>query len=150
MSIPAVPAPPPAPETPDPREQPALPSPGTRLTRWITVLSCAALLLLCVLWETVLAPTGRGTLALKALPLLLALPGLWRYRLYTYRWLSLAIWLYAAEGSVRATSEGGVGAWLAGIETVLSLVVFAGCTLHVRHRFAAARAQAPQQTSAEP
>jgi uncharacterized membrane protein len=39
------------------------------------------------------------------LPLLLPLPGLLKNRMYTYRWLSLLVWLYFAEGVVRATSD---------------------------------------------
>ncbi len=116
------------------------PSAAERLSRHVALLSTAALLLLCLAWELWLAPTGRGTLALKALPLLPALPGLWRYRLYTYRWLALIIWLYVLEGLVRSTSEGGAGQWLALAEVVLGLVVFIACTAQIRQRLAAAKA----------
>ena len=37
------------------------------------------------------------------LPLVLPLAGLLKHRLYTYRWVSLLVWLYFAEGIVRAT-----------------------------------------------
>ena len=80
-----------------------------RLSRNLALSATLALLLLCVAWELWLVPVGRGTLALKALPLLLPLAGLWRYRLYTYRALALFIWLYMLEGLVRATSEAGLG-----------------------------------------
>ena len=93
-----------------------------------------ALFLLCLLWELWLAPTGRGTLAIKALPLLLPLAGLARMRLYTYRWTSLLVWLYVAEGAVRASSERGPGAWLAGIEVALAIAIFVACAAHVRAR----------------
>jgi hypothetical protein len=33
--------------------------------------------------------------------------GLLRHRMYTYRWLSLLVWLYFTEGVVRATSDQG-------------------------------------------
>ena len=89
-------------------------------TRALALSATVALLMLCLLWELWLAPTGRGTLAIKALPLLLPLPGLARLRLYTYRWTSLLVWLYVAEGAVRATSERGTGAWLAGFEVALA------------------------------
>jgi len=85
-------------------------------------------------WELWLAPTGRGTLAIKVLPLLLPLPGLWRARLYTYRWVSLLVWIYFAEGVVRATTDQGLSAVLAGIEVLLCLVLFVACALHVRWR----------------
>jgi uncharacterized membrane protein len=115
-------------------EAPALPFP-LRRTRALAVGSAIALILLGLAWELWLAPTGRGTLAVKVLPLALALPGLVRYRLYTYRWTSLLVWLYFAEGTVRATSDRGLGAPLAAIEVVLSLMLFIACGLHVRARF---------------
>src|ERR1700754_2276916 len=85
-------------------------------TRGVAVACVAALIVLGLAWELWLAPTGSGTLALKVLPLLLPLPGLLKNRMYTYRWLSLLLWLYFAEGVVRATSEHGLGALLATIE----------------------------------
>ena len=92
-----------------PDAQPAPQPAPARVRRWQALaLACTvALLLLGLGWELWWAPTGRGTLALKVLPLLPALPGLWRHRLYTYRWLSLLVWLYFTEGAVRATSEHG-------------------------------------------
>jgi uncharacterized membrane protein len=103
-------------------------------TRGVTVAATLALIVLCLAWELWLAPTGQRTLAIKCLPLALALPGLVRMRLYSYRWLSLLIWLYVAEGLVRASSDRGGGAWLAGAEVALALVVFAACGAHVRMR----------------
>ena len=108
-----------------------------RRTRALAVASTLALIALCLAWELWLAPTGRGTLAIKALPLLLPLPGLLRLRLYTYRWLSLGVWLYAAEGAMRAGSESGTSAALAAAEVVLSLVLFAACCIHIRARLRA-------------
>ena len=109
-------------------------------TRSVAVACVVALIALGLAWELWLAPTGRGTLALKVLPLLLPLPGLLRNRMYTYRWLSLLVWLYFAEGVVRATSERGTGALLATIEIVLCLVLFAACSAHVRWRLRNAKA----------
>jgi len=108
-----------------------------RRTRALAVASTLALIALCLAWELWLAPTGRGTLAIKALPLLLPLPGLLRLRLYTYRWLSLGVWLYAAEGAMRAGSENGMSAALAAAEVVLSLVLFTACCIHIRARLRA-------------
>ena len=93
-----------------------------------------ALVGLGLAWELWLAPTGRGTWALKVLPLLPALPGLWRWRLYTYRWLALLVWLYVAEGLVRAGSEHGIGAALATAEAALGIALFVACAVHVRWR----------------
>ena len=103
-------------------------------TRNVAVGSVVALIGLGLAWELWLAPTGSGSLALKVLPLLLPLPGLLRNRMYTYRWLSLMVWFYFTEGVVRATSERGRGALLAGIEVLLCLVLFAACAAHVRWR----------------
>jgi len=115
------------------------PDPLTQLTRWLALAGCVALIALGLAWELWLAPTGRGTLALKVLPLLPALPGLWRYRLFTYRWLSLLLWLYVAEGLVRASTELGLVRGLAVLEVMLSLLVFVACAWHVRWRLARAR-----------
>lgn len=123
----------PAPERTEPRA-------NERLSRNLALGSVVALILLCLAWELWLAPTGRGTLALKVLPLLAAPLGLWRYRMYTYRWVALVIWLYVLEGLVRATSEGGLGQWLAVAEVGLAVVAFTACTAQIRQRLAAAKA----------
>jgi uncharacterized membrane protein len=107
------------------------------VVRWSRRLALGSLLGLIVLglaWELWLAPTGRGTLAVKVLPLLIPLPGLWRARMYTYRWVSLLVWIYFAEGVVRATTDKGLSAVLAGIEVLLCLLLFVACALHVRWR----------------
>lgn len=116
------------------------PTAAERLSRNLALAATVALLLLCLAWELWLAPTGHGTLALKALPLLLPLAGLWRYRMYTYRALALFIWLYVLEGLVRSTSEGGRGQWLALAEVLLGGIVFTACTAQIRQRLAAAKA----------
>jgi len=77
-------------------EEAFAPTAAVRRTRALAVASTLALIALGLAWELWLAPTGRGTLAVKVLPLLLPLPGLLRLRLYTYRWVSLGVWLYAA------------------------------------------------------
>lgn len=109
-------------------------------TRAVAVISLLGLIVLGLLWELWLAPTGSGTLALKVLPLVLPLAGLLERRLYTYRWVSLLVWLYFTEGVVRATTDRGVSAWLAGIEVLLCLVLFGACAMHVRWRLRQGRA----------
>ncbi len=113
-----------------------------RASRVLAVASLLALVALGVAWELWLAPTGSGTLALKVLPLLAALPGLWRARLYTYRWLSLLLWLYVTEGLVRATTEAGLSARLAALQVLLCLLLFSACVLQVRRRRALREATA--------
>jgi uncharacterized membrane protein len=73
-------------------------------------------------------------LVLKALPLLLPLVGLLKNRMYTYRWVSLFVWLYFTEGVVRAWGDAAPGNYLAMIEVVLCLLLFVACALHVRVR----------------
>lgn len=123
-----------------PDAPPAHPTPQLRRLRLATLAATLLLAALCLIWELWLAPTGRGTLALKCVPLLLALPGLWRFRLYTCRWLSLAVWLYVFEGCVRAPGEPGLGALLAVIEVLLGVLLFVLCAAQVRVRINAARA----------
>ena len=103
-------------------------------TRAVAVGSLLGLIVLGLAWELWLAPTGRGTLALKVLPLAVPLAGLLKRRLYTYRWVSLLVWLYFAEGVVRATSDRGPSVPLAVAEIVLCLLLFAACAAHVRWR----------------
>lgn len=117
----------------------AVPSRSARASRAVAVTSLLALISLGIAWELVLAPTGRGTLALKVLPLAMALVGLLRYRMYTYRWASLLVWLYFTEGVVRASSERGISAAMALLEVVLSLMLFGACAVHVRQRLRAGR-----------
>lgn len=127
---------------------PGFPSPSkaglraARRTRAAAVAGVLALIVLCLGWELAWAPTvagGSWVLAAKALPLLPALPGLLRLRMYTYRWLSLLVWLYVTEGVVRAASEAGASRWLALAEVALALAVFVACTLHVQLRLRHAR-----------
>ena len=114
----------------------------TSSIRVVAVASAVALIALSIGWELVWARTGHGTLVLKALPLVIALPGLLKHRMYTYRWLSLAIWLYVAEGLVRIGDRAPAN-WCAGAELALSLVLFIACAAQVRWRHAVARRLAP-------
>jgi uncharacterized membrane protein len=118
---------------------------AVRLSRALAVSSLLGLIVLGLAWELWLAPLrpGGSWLALKVLPLTLPLAGLLKHRMYTYRWLSLLLWLYFTEGVVRATSEPAPGAWLALLEALLSLVLFVACVLHIRMRLKAAQAAAP-------
>ncbi len=121
------------------------PSSGPRhvhATQALTVAGVLALMALCVAWELWLAPLRPGgtLLALKALPLALPLAGLLKRRMYTYRWLSLMIWLYCTEGLVRATSDAAPSSYYAWAEVLLCLLIFTACTLHIRLRLKDAKA----------
>ena len=115
-------------------------------TRAVAVLALLALVALSLAWELWLAPVrpGGSWLAVKALPLLWALPGLLRYRMVTYRWVALFIWLYFVEGAVRAVGDHGLSARLALAEVLLVLVLFAACAAHVRLRQRHAQGAAAQ------
>jgi len=117
--------------------------PGTlvAMTRWGAVGSLLGLIALGLAWELWLAPLrpGGSWLALKVLPLCVPLAGLLRHRMYTYRWVSLMVWIYFIEGVVRAYSDRGLSAQLALAEVVLCLTLFASCVVHVKTRLAKAK-----------
>jgi uncharacterized membrane protein len=125
---------------------PTLPGHVVR-TRALAVGSLLALIVLGLVWELWLAPTGNRTLALKVVPLALPLAGLLRNRMYTYRWVSLMVWLYFTEGVVRATSDRGLSAALAVVEIALCLLLFAACAAHVRWRLRSAKEHLADQTA---
>ena len=106
------------------------------LTRWLAVSSLMGLIVLGLAWELWLAPLRPGgtLLALKVLPLCFPLTGLLKNRMYTYRWLSLLIWLYFTEGVVRAWSDAAPSNYFAMFEIFLCVTLFIACALHVRLR----------------
>jgi uncharacterized membrane protein len=116
------------PDTPRPA------SPVVRQARAWALGLLIALIVLGLAWELWLAPTGTGTLAVKVVPLVLCLAGLWRHRMYTFRWLSLLVWLYFTEGVVRAASEVGVSRVLAATQTGLTVALFCVCAFYIRWR----------------
>jgi uncharacterized membrane protein len=98
------------------------------------VTSLIALIVLTALWETWLAPLrpGGSWMAMKTVPLFVALPGIMKGRTYTYRWAILLVLAYFAEGTVRAYSEGGSAAMLAMYEIALALIFFVSAIAYVR------------------
>jgi uncharacterized membrane protein len=92
-----------------------------------------ALFALCLLWEAWLAPLRPGSLLwIKALPLLLPLPGVLRGRRYTYQWLSMFVLAWFIEGVMRGWGDHGTIRYLALVEVALSTWVFAGAVLFAR------------------
>ena len=89
-------------------------------------VSLIALILLCVVWESVLAPLKpQGSLLiLKAAPLLIPLFGILKGRRYTYQWASMFVLIYFTEGIVRAWSDVGLSAKLSLLEVFLCLIFF--------------------------
>lgn len=121
---------------------PLQPGNDVAATRWLAAGSLLGLIVLCVAWELWLAPLRPGgtLLFLKALPLAFALVGLLKRRMYTYRWVSLLVWLYFTEGVVRAWGDPAPSRWLAMGEIVLCVLLFVACTAHVRWRQKAVKA----------
>lgn len=83
------------------------------------------LFILCVCWEWFISPLrpGGSWLVLKGIPLLFAIPGLWKGNIYTMQWASMLILLYVTEGLVRIL-ETGANFWCAVLETFLATVGF--------------------------
>lgn len=119
-------------------------APAVHLTRWLAVGSLLGVIVLGLAWELWLAPLrdGGSWWALKVLPLTVPLAGLLKNRMYTYRWVSLLVWLYFTEGAVRASSESGLSALLALLQVLLCVLLFTACALHVRMRLRAAGKEA--------
>jgi uncharacterized membrane protein len=108
--------------------------------RVIASVALGALIVLCVAWELWLAPLrpGGSLLALKALPLALAIPGVFSGKRYTYQWSSMLILGYFAEGVTRAWAETGLSRNLALGEVALTLAFFAAAVSYARSTRAAA------------
>ena len=118
-----------------------------RLSRALAVSSLIGLILLSLLWELWLAPLrpGGSWLVLKALPLCIPLAGLLKNRMYTYRWVSLVVWLYFAEGVIRLQGDTWPSNACAAVEIVLCLMLFTATALHVRWRLRDAALAAAQE-----
>jgi uncharacterized membrane protein len=97
------------------------------LAQRVALAAIAALALLQVLWELWLAPLhpGGSWLALKALPLFAAWWALQRGRAHAPEAIALLLLLYFIEGVVRAWSETGRHALVAGASAAIALLAFA-------------------------
>jgi len=89
------------------------------------------------LWLAPLRP-GGSLIALKALPLALALPGILGGRRYTYQWSSMLALAYFAEGATRAWAERGLSQSLALGEILLSVIFVAAAVSCARRTRAGA------------
>jgi len=108
---------------------------NARKAAWLAaVSSLVALIFLCVAWELFLAPVrpGGSWLVLKAAPLLVPLFGVLHGKRYTFQWTTLLVWIYFAEGVVRAWTDGGLSARLAAAEIARVLVYFASAVADLR------------------
>jgi len=92
----------------------------------ISSISLVLLIVLCILWELVLAPLrpGGSWMVIKVLPSFAPLSGTLKKNVYTLQWASMFILLYFTEGVVRAWSDHGLSQILAGLEVIFSTTFF--------------------------
>ncbi len=104
----------------------------------LSAVLAVALIALGLAWELVLDPIrpGGSWLALKVLPLVLALKGLHQGRIITFKWMSLAIWIYVGEALVRIVGLSASERLLAWNSLVLSvglaITILAGARAQIR------------------
>ena len=108
------------------------------------------LFILCISWEWFISPLrpGGSWLILKAIPLLFAIPGLWRGNVYTMQWASMLILLYITEGLVRIL-ETGVNFWMAVLETTIGTIAFVCLLIYLKPIKARAKAAKKEHAQAE-
>jgi uncharacterized membrane protein len=108
------------------------------------------LFILCIAWEWFISPLrpGGSWLILKAIPLLFAIPGLWKGNVYTMQWASMLILLYITEGLVRIL-ETGTNFWMAALETALGTVAFICLLMYLKPIKARAKAAKRERAEAE-
>lgn len=107
------------------------------------------LFILCIAWEWFISPLrpGGSWLILKAIPLLFAIPGLWKGNVYTMQWASMLILLYITEGLVRIL-ETGANFWMAILETTLGTVAFVCLLIFLKPIKARAKAAKKERIAA--
>src|SRR5690554_187665 len=116
--------------------------------RYGASISLIALIILCLLWELLIAPLkpGGSLLALKVLPLLLPLRGVLKGHLYTLQWAAMLILLYFMEGVVRAWSDPSpLSALMGGLEIAFSLVFYLCAIFYLKPAKRAAKQNAAQR-----
>lgn len=125
--------------------------PRVQQLRALCLTLLLALIVLGAGWELWWAPVrpGGSTLFLKVLPLCFAVAGLLRHRLYTYRWLSLLVWLYVAEAGVRLWSDLlPLSRALAWGELFFSITLFISLSVYIRTRLKNGQADTQAQAAA--
>jgi uncharacterized membrane protein len=117
--------------------------------KYVLIASAAIvdLIVLCVAWEWIISPLrpGGSWLILKALPLIIMLPGIWRANVYTMQWSSMVILIYTTEALTRIT-ESGWNMWMAILELILSVTIFITLLMYLKPIKAAAKAKAKEES----
>ncbi|MCE7527328.1 DUF2069 domain-containing protein [Polynucleobacter sp. IMCC 30228] len=103
------------------------------LYQLIAAAAVADLIILCIAWEWFLAPLrpGGSWLVLKALPLILVLPGIWQGKNYIMQCASMLILIYLAEALVRI-AETGANRYVAILELILATTTFIALLLYLK------------------
>ena len=121
---------------------------------WPVIATALSLALIAfgLAWELFLDPIrpGGSWLALKVLPLVIALPGLWKAKMPTFRWMSLMVWLYVGEALVRIIGLTEVERQLAWNSLALSLGLTTAILMGARAQIKVAKtlyAELMQQTT---
>ena len=113
--------------------------------KYVLIASAATLdlIIVCIAWEWFISPLrpGGSWLVLKALPLIIFLPGLWRAQVYTMQWGTMLILIYSTEALVRI-AESGWNFWMALLELILSVIIFICLLLYLKPIKAEAKAKA--------
>lgn len=117
--------------------------------KYVLIASAATLdlIILCIAWEWLISPLrpGGSWLILKAVPLIVMLPGIWRAKVYTMQWGTMLILIYTTEALVRI-SESGWNFWMALLELVFSVTIFISLLLYLKPIKAEAKAKAKMNT----
>jgi uncharacterized membrane protein len=117
--------------------------------KYVLIASAATLdlIILCIAWEWFISPLrpGGSWLILKAVPLIVMLPGIWRAKVYTMQWGTMLILIYTTEALVRI-SESGWNFWMALLELVFSVTIFISLLLYLKPIKAEAKAKAKMST----
>jgi uncharacterized membrane protein len=103
-----------------------------RLFHGGAIASLVALIMLCIAWETLLAPLrpGGSWMVLKVVPLLLPLRGVIRRDVYTMQWSSMLILIYFTEGIVRGSSDRDPLSSILGWGEVALVCTYFFCTIY--------------------
>jgi uncharacterized membrane protein len=100
----------------------------------MTIALVGTLALFELIWELWLAPLrpGGSWLALKALPLCAIWPSLARDRRKARQWAALVLPFYIAEALVRAATESGRHAIVAGTAALIGVAAFTALLMSFR------------------
>lgn len=114
------------------------PAQRIRLAWRISTTSYMCLLGVLLIWHfrilPVPLPTAIAMVAPLAIPLLIAGPGIFNGKSYTYKWMSLVVWIWFAHGAMEAWThlEVPVLAGVAALESLLSVTLFVGMVMFLK------------------